>query len=527
MQPKHTTAALLWLLRLIEEGQMKDVPPSEMLDHPFTKAALEYRDPVIRDALIPKLVDFFCSGSEQKFANQHLLEQKSVQPQKKSARQQQEPPQQKFAYLPILLLASLTEELEVPENTVATLVKMTKDRKFKEAKNLKILMSVLNFIGSAKETDLSSNDKRYLLDQIVLKYNSKDSKDLLSFLEMLPTVANLGGYSCLKKENLELTNNDLQKILTKTFCEELPISQVDLFKKHHSRLNEKFRNSNALLIYAGKLNEISKKIDPSLSDAEIKQLRDKMKQLLASVVDALLIDLEDAEKQSFHNMRYSLEGDGKVHARALFSTRPELFEKWKQNKTYSLKDFMEKEGKSQNYSSYYDGWTIAITDDPADLFLCGTETDSCQSVHKSIQNNIALLGYVVDTKIKIGVIKNAENQIIARRILCLGLDRDIDPVLLMEELYYQAAFKGEIHGLLESLIIEFAKELESPLLCNHKEFTSKISMSDWDRVKQEKKYAKGIHSLGCPAPYEYVDSMPTAVGEVTNGTFSIDEIYVY
>ena len=46
-------------------------------------------------------------------------------------------------------------------------------------------------------------------------------------------------------------------------------------------------------------------------------------------------------------------------------------------------------------------------------------------------------------------------------------------------------------------------------------------------MKQEKKYAKGIHSLGCPAPYEYVDSMPTAVGEVTNGTFSIDEIYVY
>ena len=120
-------------------------------------------------------------------------------------------------------------------------------------------------------------------------------------------------------------------------------------------------------------------------------------------------------------MRYSLEGDGKVHARALFSSRPELFEKWKQNKTYPLKDFMGKEGKSQNYSSYYDGWTIAITDDPADLFLSGTETDSCQSVHKSIQNNIALLGYVVDPKIKIALITNAEGQIIARRILCSTL----------------------------------------------------------------------------------------------------------
>lgn len=58
-------------------------------------------------------------------------------------------------------------------------------------------------------------------------------------------------------------------------------------------------------------------------------------------------------------------------------------------------------------------WSIDNSDDPQDLFLCGTEVlGCCQKIGGDVDKNRALMGYVLDGKYRILAIKDPSGKIV-------------------------------------------------------------------------------------------------------------------
>lgn len=136
---------------------------------------------------------------------------------------------------------------------------------------------------------------------------------------------------------------------------------------------------------------------------------------------------------------------------------------------------------------------IVISDDPLDLFLCGTEVEgSCQRVNGDPNYNKALMGYVMDGKHKLLAIKDNEGKIKGRAILRLHWDEEQKkPVIYMETIYPGNMRSNEKEALV-NFAIQYAKELKVDLV------------SDQNNGKDL--YKGKIVSLGLKAPYEYCDA---------------------
>ncbi|MBA3604068.1 MAG: hypothetical protein H0W50_10635 [Parachlamydiaceae bacterium] len=148
---------------------------------------------------------------------------------------------------------------------------------------------------------------------------------------------------------------------------------------------------------------------------------------------------------------------------------------------------------------------IAVeTDDPIDLLLCGTDVrDSCQRVDGDAHLNKGLLGYLMDGKNKILVVKSAEGhegKIKARCLLRLLWDGE-KPVLFMERLYPFNILPKHAQAL-EALARKKADMLGVPLL----------------RIADKgESYGKVLMALGGPSPWEYCDGS----AGITNGKYEI------
>ena len=151
--------------------------------------------------------------------------------------------------------------------------------------------------------------------------------------------------------------------------------------------------------------------------------------------------------------------------------------------------------------------TLEIIDgeDYQDLFLSGTEVmGSCQSVYAQKNTNKALLGFVLDGKVKMLAIKDAEGKVLARSFLKLFVDRNNHPVCLLERLYpnnnpYFEKFK--------LAAIEKAKTLDISLCIDGCLNTDTI-----------------VFSKGTKAAFEYED---TAGIGVTSDPYKIDALILY
>lgn len=146
--------------------------------------------------------------------------------------------------------------------------------------------------------------------------------------------------------------------------------------------------------------------------------------------------------------------------------------------------------------------TIVDTDDPWDLFLCGTEVEgSCQHVSGGSKNE-GLLAYLLDGKHRLIAIKDETGKIVGRRILRILLDgKSKEPVLMVERTYPQN-LSAELQKELDLFVKQRAKDLSLAL---YEEGTK-------DVVKLE--------SQSCKTQHEYVDS---AGGMVPNGVYTITQ----
>jgi hypothetical protein len=147
-------------------------------------------------------------------------------------------------------------------------------------------------------------------------------------------------------------------------------------------------------------------------------------------------------------------------------------------------------------------WIACETDDPQDLLLCGTETDSCQRINGDAAYNKGLVGYLTHGQTRLLAIKNEKGSIVARSLLRLLWDGK-KPVLFLERLYSNSR-DPSISYAIETLAKMAAKRLQCPL--------TTIANG------QKERYDKPLQSLGGPAPYEYVDG---AEGLCPNGKFTI------
>jgi hypothetical protein len=147
------------------------------------------------------------------------------------------------------------------------------------------------------------------------------------------------------------------------------------------------------------------------------------------------------------------------------------------------------------------GLRAMITDDPIDLLLCGTEiNDSCQRVNGDASKNKGLLGYLMDGKNRLLVIKDSSGRNIARCKLSLLWDGE-EPVLY-REYFYPCTLTPENKRMLNELAKQVARNMGL-----------KLTSDDGGEL-----YGKTLYSEEGPAPFEYSDG---GGGVCRNGCYSI------
>lgn len=144
---------------------------------------------------------------------------------------------------------------------------------------------------------------------------------------------------------------------------------------------------------------------------------------------------------------------------------------------------------------------LGETDNWEDLFLSGTEVEgSCQRIDGDPDLNKCLPAYVMDGKIRMIAIKNAQGKLVARALLKILWDPTKAEFVLFQERAYPTA--TPFAKTLKDFSLKRAAELNLPL----------FSEEGMGRAAR-------LVSLGSPAPYEYEDACRTGI---TDGRYDID-----
>ena len=130
---------------------------------------------------------------------------------------------------------------------------------------------------------------------------------------------------------------------------------------------------------------------------------------------------------------------------------------------------------------------IVDTDDPCDLLQLGEEVPgSCQRLLGDPKNNVGLLGYLLDGKIRAIVVKGKDGKILGRSLIRLLWDRQKHQVVLQQDRYYG---NEKYQQLVNEGCKGCAAQLNIPL------------------VVEQATAPYFLESLGGRCPFEYVDSL--------------------
>lgn len=154
-------------------------------------------------------------------------------------------------------------------------------------------------------------------------------------------------------------------------------------------------------------------------------------------------------------------------------------------------------------------YLLVDSDDPTDLFLCGTEVSgSCQRVDGNPDLNKGLLGYILDGKIRLLALKDKDTgAIVCRSLLRLLWDPSNEvPVLFLVRIYPETASEE-----CERAILDLAKAKASAMDLS--------LISAYVEIGNSCEGEKYVSLIG-PSPYEYVDELR---GVVNNGVYEIDD----
>jgi hypothetical protein len=149
------------------------------------------------------------------------------------------------------------------------------------------------------------------------------------------------------------------------------------------------------------------------------------------------------------------------------------------------------------------GWIVVDTDSAEDIQASGTEVlGSCQNIHGSPTHNKCLLSYLLDGKIRMLAVKNANGKIMARCIIrALWDEKEKSPVLFQERTYQAAGVPLEALKALHKMAEKRANDLGIPLISGG--------------------YKNPLTSLNTKAPFEYVDALASQNMNINNGKYTI------
>ncbi len=233
--------------------------------------------------------------------------------------------------------------------------------------------------------------------------------------------------------------------------------------------------------------EILKEIDEQLQSSEKKSILNIQKNCLKLTLKCLSLDDQK-------HLLKEIESDLKI----VICYAPQ-FKEFQNDIKSLLSGLINQNLARDNYNKF----TIEDTDNYIDLFLCGTEVGSCQSIDAG-GSNVCLMASVFDGKIRLLAIKDKEGKIIARNIFRIMWNGS-EPVLFIERTY-PLVVDPKLQHALDAFAIRRAQKMSLTLL---KQDPSKIG------------YHSPIFSLGTlePVRYEYTDA--SRIGQ-TDGKYTIN-----
>lgn len=311
-----------------------------------------------------------------------------------------------------------------------------------------IINPILEMLAAFYSHPVTLKTYRDLLCLTLKEIPQMDRERKPAFLERLKESRNNQEKAIRLIKEFLFTNIDLQEVkncedlfkLEIKICQELfGVDEAMALKISNAFMSERY--PRGLFTYASQLH--------FLDVASRKAMLASFHSFIKSVLDG-----------KYPESRYDLAENS--HLRMVFENRPELLEKWKTPYSSSV-DTIKNDGAEPASKVICE--VVKDSDEWEDILLMGTEVHhSCQHIKDDIENNKSLLGAIRDGKIKIMVVKDEQNRIIARSVLRILLDKVTnEPVLFLEQLYTR-----HDHPQLSNLIlhgaIEKAKSMQLPLL---------------------------------------------------------------
>ena len=372
-------------------------------------------------------------------------------------------------------------------------------REFKDEFRLQGVIRCLDVL--MRDPRFSWEDKRLMVNTLLFAPSAMSPKNVAQNAGLLLQGLSFGTDTELKACG---TMSKLRTMVEHSFIRCFDIEIHDDFGDLLLELQSKFRKPEALFIYAAAIERLDEE------DAA------RCKPVFRDYVQGVM-------GNTFLTMRYDPANN--EHLATIFKGNQRLETEWKKGAQYPLELFLHGEAASKrgrnklkaneqlNARPSYEGWKIIDTDDPCHLLLLGTEVDkSCQRIGGDPKFNKCLLSYLMDGKNRAMAVINDKEEIVARVVIRLLWDRQANrPVLFQERYYRRANCPDEIEGALNKACVRRAETLGLTL-------TSIKETPDL--------YEGPLASLFSSAPYEYVDSIGSVDGSVTNGVWTVSKVYI-
>lgn len=369
--------------------------------------------------------------------------------------------------------------------TLKSLVTLLHRQEFKDAKRQKAMANSLMVLAQADR--IPDELKHKLLQAALPSSSGKDAARALaepaSIIECLALLAQQDttfGNTVLERLASIQNPDDFNKQMEMLFNDLFQLQQSDAQKarEQFNRYWEQSRQPAGLLSYAAKI-KMNKKLDDDDKESVL--------EALSQFVNAAVFSPEP--EQAFRQLRYDPAASD--HLRTLADKAPAAFAQWQRRCIHQPTDASLAQEKQ---------FKVVDTDAAEDLFLCGTEVDSCQSIHTDVFVNKELMGYVLDGKYRMLAIKSADERLMGRRMLRLLWDEQAQqPVLHLEKSYQNPGLPEKYEQALVELVWQKAQQMGCKLVSHD------------EALKSDGDYDGTLKANPTPWPYEYVDAQALGV----------------
>lgn len=208
-------------------------------------------------------------------------------------------------------------------------------------------------------------------------------------------------------------------------------------------------------------------------------------------------------KGTYHQKRHN--EDNNAHLEAIFDKFPDLRQSWVKSPVRKVAELIP---GADDVSKEFD---VLDTQDPSDILLIGVEAHQCMNLFGRLYRLKGLVGFLMDGKTHVMVVKNARGEIRAEGELQLMWDsQNKRPVLFLEEICTAASFGTPEAKNVRLALLAYAKErahqLKLDLVGHYEDIGNSFSyIYDNPLALPRTNYNGNVSSLGTSSPIEYVN----------------------